>query len=248
MIARTVEQRSWMALWLRAGPMVGVGLGLAAWAVVEPENAERLSFGAGIAAVAVALLWARAIVRAARAVWTRDPPIIAGTIGLFRPRVVLSGLFTSVLDPRALRAAEAHERAHARHRDPLRILLARFATDLLWPTRSAPVRFRAWRHALELARDEEAISAGHVRGADLAAALIAAARLQPAAADAGAMLLSDGELLRHRVEWLLTVRRGRIRRDTVVSATAAIIVAFVSLWVAVGATAAEAIVEPFLLR
>lgn len=237
-----------MALWLRAGPVVGFGLGLAAWAVVEPENAERLSLGAGIAAAAVAFLWVRAIVRAARSVCTHDPHIVAATIGVLRPRVVLSPPFITALDRRALRAAEAHERMHVRHRDPLRILLARFATDLLWPTRSAPERFRAWRHALELARDEEAIATARVRGADLAAAIIAAARLQPATSGAGAMLLSDGELLHHRVEWLLTVRRGRIPRDAVVSATAATIVVFVSFWIAVGATAAEAIVEPFLLR
>jgi hypothetical protein len=63
-----------------------------------------------------------------------------------------------------------------RHFDPLRLWLAQLGTDLQWPARGARRRFRDWRAALELARDDEACERG-VDGSDLAAALIEAARL-----------------------------------------------------------------------
>lgn len=248
--ARSVEQRSWLALWLRAAPMIGLGLGLIAWAAREPENAERLSLIARVAAVPVALLWLRAIVRAVALVIARKQDVVAATIGFVHPRVVLSSRFIAAVDVRARRAAEAHELMHVRHRDPLRILLARLATDLLWPMRGAQQRFRSWRHALELARDEEAIAVAGVRGADLAAAIISAARMHPShTAAASAALLSDAELLQHRVAWLLTLRRAHIAPEVAASRRGvAAILGFLTLWIALGATAGEALVEPFLLR
>jgi hypothetical protein len=80
-----------------------------------------------------------------------------------------------VLDDRAMRAALAHERAHVRHLDPLRIWIAQFVTDLQWPWSSAQRRFETWLAALEHARDDEARAEG-VDGADLAAALVASIR------------------------------------------------------------------------
>jgi hypothetical protein len=68
-----------------------------------------------------------------------------------------------------------HERAHARHCDPMRIWLAQLATDLQWPWPQAHERLRRWLLALELARDEEARVTG-VAGTDLADAIVASAR------------------------------------------------------------------------
>jgi hypothetical protein len=101
---------------------------------------------------------------------------LAATIGLLRPRVVLAPQVREQLDAAALRAVTAHEEAHARHRDPLRLWMAQLATDLQWPLPSARRRFLAWRVALELARDDEAVARG-VDGGDLAAGLLAVARL-----------------------------------------------------------------------
>lgn len=249
MPAHAVEQRAWVALWLRAAPMIGLGLGLIAWGLKEPENAERLSFIARIAAIPVAFLWLRAVIRAAALLIASDRDVIAATIGFIHPRIVLSSRFIAAVDARARRAAEAHELMHVRHRDPLRILLARFATDLLWPMRGARERFRAWRYALELARDEEAIAGARVRGADLAAAIISAARLHPSYAAAYATLLSDAELLQHRVTWLLSLRRAHVVQNRAASGTgAALVVSLLTFWIALGATAGEALIEPFLLR
>jgi beta-lactamase regulating signal transducer with metallopeptidase domain len=102
------------------------------------------------------------------------PPI--STVGLWRPRVVAAEELDGALDPAALRAALAHERAHVRHRDPLRIWLAQIATDLQWPSPWARRRFEHWVTALELARDEQARLDG-ASGEDLAAAVVAVARM-----------------------------------------------------------------------
>ena len=112
---------------------------------------------------------ARALVRA---VWslcrsTRNCGI--ATVGLFWPRIVVAPELETILDERAIEAALAHERAHLRHRDPLRIWLAQFVTDLQWPRPSAQRRFTDWLMCLEEARDDEARATG-VEGADLAAA------------------------------------------------------------------------------
>ena len=90
--------------------------------------------------------------------------------------MVLSDELIARLDVDALEAVKAHEAAHVRHRDPLRIWLAQLVTDLQWPWPAAQERFTRWRQVLELARDEEARLSG-ADGADLAAAILLAARM-----------------------------------------------------------------------
>jgi beta-lactamase regulating signal transducer with metallopeptidase domain len=236
-------------LWLRAVPALGIALGLFAWAGVEPYNAERLSPPALSIAVAALILWGRAALRAARALAIRDDRIVAGTVGLLRPRIVVSERLRRSIDATALRAAHEHEAAHVRHRDPLRIWLAQFVTDLLWPWERSQVRFRAWRHALELARDEEALARAGVRGPDLAAAIVAAARLQLPLESAIALLASDAALLQARVRHLLRhARPARRVTATTTTAVEGVIVLALAIWFALGATAGETLVEPFLLR
>ncbi|MGH8303675.1 MAG: hypothetical protein ACRET5_19695, partial [Steroidobacteraceae bacterium] len=112
-----------------------------------------------------------------------------------------------------IRAALAHERAHALHRDPLRIWLAQWVTDLQWPWPGAMLRFERWLDALELARDDEARASGS-DGADLAAAVLASIRfnsqLEPRDGAcfngtqlAHARLTGDSRALRNRVSRLL---------------------------------------------
>jgi beta-lactamase regulating signal transducer with metallopeptidase domain len=98
-------------------------------------------------------------------------------VGLLRPWIVFSPRLAKALEDRAIEAALEHERAHARHWDPLRIWLAQLATDLQWPWPQARDRFAQWMLALELARDEEARAAG-VDGSDLASAVLASARFR----------------------------------------------------------------------
>jgi hypothetical protein len=114
---------------------------------------------------------------------------------------VIASALVQTLDERALLAALAHERAHLRHRDPLRIWLAQFITDLQWPWGSARNRFTDWLAALERARDDEA-RAGGIDGADLAAAVLGSVRFQLGLGD-GATLVGRHEELPARIERLL---------------------------------------------
>jgi len=155
---------------------------LLGWVLCEPDPADEFASPVliGLAVVAAGIA-GRALVRAglalvdARALEApRTIPI--ATFGLFAPRTHVSPEFRAQARPEVLRAALAHEAAHARGRDPLRIWLAQLATDLQWPIRGTQRRFAAWLTSLEIRRDHDALAAG-VRGTDLAEAILLAARL-----------------------------------------------------------------------
>jgi len=222
-----------------------------AWGIAEPFNAERLSIPVWCTVVLGGALAVRAFARAICSLRRSDANVIAATVGLFRPRIVVSDRLAAVLDSKALAAVYAHEAAHLRHRDPLRIWLARWVTDLAWPSRSALTRFHAWRHALELARDEEAIAPpSPVMGADLAAAILGATRLSLGRMEpVVATLLSDGALLQARVELLLEHDKCPPRaRMGARDATSFFLSGVLALWIALGVSAGDEIVERFLLR
>src|SRR5260370_28665157 len=171
------ERTAWRQIWLPLLPTALVMAWLCGWALAEPDPTDEILPSSWLlAALPFAALFLRSAVRAIYSLLQR-PRHGAMTVGLLRPRVVLSPLLASALDGRAIRAAVEHERAHARHHDPLRVWLAQLATDLQWPWPEARKRFRSWIQALEIARDEEARARG-ADGADLAAAIIAAAKFQ----------------------------------------------------------------------
>jgi len=174
---RQLEARAWRRIWLT---MLPAGIALATmlgWAIQEPRvTDEALLPTAALVAAPIGFLWLRCAVRALLALRRpRAMPLFA-TVGLLRPKVVVATNADGVLDQAALAAALAHERAHARHRDPMRVWLAQIVTDMQWPSPWAQRRLEHWLTALELARDEEA-RAGGASGADLAAAVVAVARL-----------------------------------------------------------------------
>jgi beta-lactamase regulating signal transducer with metallopeptidase domain len=147
----------------------------------------------------VLLVCLRAMTRAVAALRLGPIPS-AATLGLWRPRIVLHPEFVASLDDAEREAVLAHERAHARHRDPLRVWVAQILTDLQWPFPGARARFEGWRDALELSRDDEARATAD--GADLAAAVLAAAR-RGNALEAVGVTSRSSESLRLRVERLL---------------------------------------------
>lgn len=158
------------------------------WTLQEPESSEAANpLLLGVATL-FGLVWIRAGVRAVTSLRHHDA--VAMTTGLVRPRVTIAPVLAERLDARALRAVEAHEAAHARHHDPLRLWLAQIVTDLQWPSRAARRRFADWRGVLELARDAEACE--QVDGSDLAAALIEAVRIDHGRAHAVLAGLIDG--------------------------------------------------------
>jgi Zn-dependent protease with chaperone function len=200
---RAAERKAWRRLWLPFVPALFTLAALAGWALNEPADAERVPNLLIWGALPFTVVFLRAAWRALRSLQTRTTGLPAATVGLLRPRVLVSQRIVQALDPAALAAALEHERAHAHHRDPLRLWLAQIGTDLLWPWPAAGHRQQRWKEALEFARDDEA-RLGGVAGADLAAAIVAALRLTQSAALPGvATLGADEAFLKRRVARLL---------------------------------------------
>ncbi len=205
---RDDERSAWRRLWAPLVPAV-LALGvLVGWRLQEPRITDELLRPTALAfGGPLALIWVRALVRAVRALRMSADGIPAAAVGLLRPHIVLDPAFGAELDPAAREAVLAHERAHARHRDPLRVWLAQLATDLQWPFPPASTRLDTWLEALEIARDDEARRAG-ARGEDLASGLLLAARRAGIVrAGAIATLTSPSILLAARVNRLLAPLR-----------------------------------------
>jgi hypothetical protein len=211
------ERAAWRALWaplwvpgLLLALLAGFGLeelGDSVFSIVDgPEGGLRPI--AILLAAPFALVWVRALSRAGAAALQPAPRLAAATVGLWRPRFSIAPGLAMLLNAAERAAVEAHEEAHARHRDPLRIWLAQLATDLQWPAPQAPKRLVRWREELELARDDEARHAG-AEATALASAVVAAVRFIqagaafPANAAAVAHPASSGDALRRRVTRLL---------------------------------------------
>ncbi len=170
------EKIAWRRIWLPAVPALAIAAALCGWALVEPDPVpEKVPWSLALMTIPFALLFARTAIRGAAALLAiQNDPAIA-TVGLLRPWIVFSPNLAKSLSDRQIEAALEHERAHTRHRDPLRIWLAQSVTDSQWPWPQARERLDAWLTALELARDEETRTEG-VDGADLAEAILASAR------------------------------------------------------------------------
>lgn len=244
--ARHLERKLWLRLWAPLVPAImaiGVILG---WALLEPEDAEALPSIMFRAAAPFALIVGRALIRALRAAFQHPGDVPAAAVGLVRPRIVFSRQLEAALDPDALHAAHAHEQAHVRHRDPLRIWLAQLTTDFQWPSPAAPERFRKWHQALELARDEEARAAG-VAGDDLAAAIITAARMSisaPLRPFAG--ITGDAAALQDRIARLLGPVAGGPAAPA--SRWHALLGAGLAVAIVVGAALGETVVRALVVR
>ena len=210
-----VERDRWARVWLPLVPTAIVWSALLGWALREPEHSEPVPHALLLAGLPFAVIWFRAGFRAVRSLCLISADFPAATVGLLRPRVVISPRLVAALDPSALAAAREHEDAHVRHRDPLRLWLAQLAADLQWPRPAAHDRFLDWREALELARDREVRDRG-IDGADLAAAILQATRLtMPRSTGCAAALAGEGRALKRRVARLLApLPAGRPALDT----------------------------------
>ena len=201
--SRRLERIHWLVLWWPLAPALTVAAWLCGWALSQPDpvpnHVGSLIF---IAAAPFAVVGGRALMRAA---WSLcHSPGVYGivTVGLLRPRIVVAPELAQTLDERAMQAALAHERTHVRHRDPLRIWLAQFVTDLQWPWVPAQRRFIGWLATLEYARDDEARAEG-IDGADLAAAVLSSLRFQLGIEAAAATLIGRPQALPARIARLL---------------------------------------------
>lgn len=198
------ERVAWFRLLRPLIPALLVAACLCGWALSQPDPVpDRVGPLVFVVGAPFGLIGVRALLRAAWSLLLRPGDLGIATMGLIRPHVVIAPELARSLDARALDAALAHERAHVRHLDPLRIWIAQFVTDLQWPWSSAQRRFETWLTALEHARDDEARAEG-VDGADLAAALVASIRFHRGRAGGiCAPLIGDRSALEERVARLL---------------------------------------------
>lgn len=214
-----VERRRWLSLWYPIVPLLLLAAWLCGWALTQPDPVPDVParWILILACTPFALLFARAAARAAWALLRTPFDCGVSTVGLIHPQVIFSPFLAKQLDEGVIRAALAHERAHASNRDPLRIWVAQFITDLQWPWPGAQRRLDSWLDALELARDDEARANG-ADGAELAAAVLASVRylsgIEPRAPlllngtqPVHARLIGDSRALRERVSRLLAPRQ-----------------------------------------
>lgn len=101
-----------------------------------------------------------------------DPTPLCLCAGSLRPRILLSSGAIERLSTEELRAVVAHEWAHRRRRDPLRLLLAvGFANSVGWLDRGVSSLLADYRLRIECQADREAIAATGLH--QLVAALLA---------------------------------------------------------------------------
>lgn len=93
--------------------------------------------------------------------------------GLLRPRIYVSTGAVAALAEDELQAVLAHERHHARCRDPLRLLIARTARDALFFLPGMRQLAERYAALAELAADRAAVHASGGQRRPLAAALLA---------------------------------------------------------------------------
>jgi Zn-dependent protease with chaperone function len=246
--SRRVERLRWLALWWPAVPASLVVAWLCGWALSQPDPVmDPVGPFIFIACMPFGVVVVRAVARAAWSLGRSPSGYGVATVGLLRPHIVFAPQLAKRLDDRAIEAALAHERAHIRHRDPLRIWAAQFVTDLQWPWGSAQRRFTSWLAALEQARDDEARAAG-VEGADLAAALVASLRFQCAKRCTGGVgLIGQPQAVQARIARLLRpLPDAVLPSDSSRMTVAALLVLTLVLAMALGVACGERVIRPLL--
>jgi hypothetical protein len=242
-----LERLRWFALWRPVVAAMFVAAGLVGWATSQPDpvpdHVGPLVFVIG---APFALIFLRA---AARASWSLLRPAgrySIATVGLIRPRVVLAPELAQALDEQALEAALAHERAHVRNHDPLRIWVGQFAADMQWPWALGERRFAAWLEALELARDDDARAEG-IDGAALAAAVLGSLRFQTQGRGLEARLTGDEAGLQARIARLLKpLSNVPVQQGPSPLRLAGALTLGYALAVALGAAFGESLIRPLL--
>ena len=101
-----------------------------------------------------------------------DPQPLAFCAGLLRPRVYVSSGAVAILDEEALGAVLAHERHHARRRDPLRLAAGRVLARALFFLPELADLIERQQALAEFSADESAINAKPANRSALARAML----------------------------------------------------------------------------
>lgn len=149
-----------------------------------------------------------------------DPRPVAFCAGLLRPRVYVSTGTLATLDDPELGAVVAHERHHARVRDPLRIFVVRVLADGLFFLPALRPLSRRYAALAELAADRAAVRASRDDVAPLASALLSFEAADPAVV--GIAPERVDHLTGERAPWQLPVL---LLAWTLVAVTALVVVA-----------------------
>ena len=211
------------------------------------DRAEPVPKVLMLAALPFGCVFVRAAWRASRSLALPQTNVTLATVGLFRPRTICAPQFAASLDEGALAAAMEHERAHVRHRDPLRIWLAQFGTELLWPAPAAFARFNAWKRALEIARDDEARARG-ATGPDLAAAIVVALRFNQNGAPTSSANLAEEAFVRERIVRLLMPLEAQASTQPETGALLVVLSAAIPLAVVIGIKFGELLIGSLLTK
>jgi len=169
-----------------------------------------------------------------------DPHPKAFCAGLLRPRVYFSTCTLELLDESALDAVLAHERHHARRRDPLRLAYGRALVAALFPLPAVRRLVRRQQALTEIGADEAAMLGAGVDPSALASAMLSFS--QSAGADSIGI---DPErvdyLLGERIEWRLP-----LVLCVGIAAALSVPVAVAMLLAANGAAASATLAPPLL--
>jgi Zn-dependent protease with chaperone function len=128
---------------------------------------------------------------------------LAALVGVFRPRLFVSGSFLDALSADERQAVLNHEAGHLRSRDNLKRALMKLAPDWLAMSSAGREIEAAWAMAAEEDADDRAAGRDRAHALDLGSALLKASRL--AALPSGvASSFCDGAPIATRVERLLS--------------------------------------------
>ena len=182
---------------LLAAALVGLGLHRAARSWLETRRLERAWKAAATARGAAGL--------PLRGYRVSSSLPFAALVGVFRPRLFVSGPFLDSLSPGERRAVMDHEAGHLRSFDNLKRTVMKLSPDWLSLTPVSRDIEAAWAIAAEEAADDHAAGFGRACSLDLASALLKAARAMPLRC-APVSNFCDGATIARRVARLLQDR------------------------------------------
>lgn len=222
------------------GALAVAGLCIPSYLWLETNEArERVGLACCAMALLGVLVWAKSVLRTARAgalslrysrrahqgqpepgghslpltVLNSRAPVLA-LAGVMRPRVIVSRRVLETLSAEELEAALAHERAHRKSGDNLKRLALLLAPDILPFWRPLARLDRCWARWIEWAADDEASGGDSRRAVSLAAALVHMARMgaAPAPSPLTSSFLGNDRDFSARVNRLLGLAPARALR------------------------------------